>query len=67
MNPTTAHAAERAAVSFPGPTPGTTMTGRVHAVDRKRRIARIELRPRVWVTRPLTDVHVLPEPERGVL
>lgn len=67
MNPTVAHAKQRAPVTFPGPVPGTTMTGRVHAVDRRKAIARIQLRPRVWVTRPLDVVHVMNEPERGVL
>lgn len=33
MIPTVAHAKARSAVSFPGQTPGTTMTGRIHAVD----------------------------------
>ena len=64
MNPTVGHAKARAAVTFPGPMPGTTSTGRHMAIDTERNTARIMIRRRAWVTRPLADVHLLPDPPR---
>lgn len=58
------HAKNRALVAFPGQTPGSTMTGRLMAVKGDK--ARIMVRRRAWVTRPLDDVRLLPTAPRVV-
>ena len=61
------HAKARALVSFPGQTPGSTMTGRLLAVggrNRAKDVARITLASGRIVTRRVDQVRLLTEPPR---
>lgn len=61
------HAKARALVSFPGQTPGSTMTGRLLCIGGRKSakdVARITLASGKVVTRPVDQVRLLTEPPR---
>ena len=62
------HAKARALVSFPGQTPGSTMTGRLLCLGGRNRaadVARITLASGKIVTRRVDQVRLLPEAPRA--
>lgn len=61
------HAKARALVSFPGQTPGSTMTGRLLCIGGRKSakdVARITLASGKVVTRRVDQVRLLTEPPR---